>query len=73
MRASLGVGPDGMQIGDNVCILYGLETPYIVRPVGKQGHYKLIGECFVNGIMYGEAFDMALTEQEFSIVRGDSG
>ncbi|KAL8743657.1 MAG: hypothetical protein Q9190_004015 [Brigantiaea leucoxantha] len=39
--------------GDEVWILYGCKTPFILRRI-ERGHL-LVGECFVHGIMYGEA------------------
>lgn len=66
--AILGTGPEGLHVGDVVVVLFGGNTPYVLRGVGNQGHYKLIGECYVSGIMHGEALDMGLEEQEFVII-----
>jgi len=65
--AILGTGPEGLCVGDLVCVLYGGDVPFILHPDG-QGHYKLIGECYVSGIMQGEALDMGLEEREFLLV-----
>ena len=51
----IGLGPEGTQDGDVIVILYGADVPFILRPVN--GSYKLIGECFVEGIMYGEVLE----------------
>jgi hypothetical protein len=52
----LGLGPDTLQTGDVVCILFGGRCPFVLRP--KEGFYQLIGEAYVHGIMYGEALAM---------------
>lgn len=51
----VGLGPDLIQEGDIVAILYGGRVPYILRPEGD--HYLLVGEAYVYGIMNGEEFD----------------
>ncbi len=38
-----------------ICILLSRMTPSLLRPVdGREGVYTLVGEVYVNGIMYGE-------------------
>lgn len=66
--AILGTGPDGLYVGDIVAVLFGSDTPFILREVGNQGHYKLIGGCYVSGIMHSEALDMGLEEREFVLI-----
>jgi hypothetical protein len=66
--AALGTGLDGTRVGDIVCVLFGSAVPLVLRKVGNQGHYKLIGECYVAGIMHGEALDMGLEEREFRLI-----
>ncbi|KAH8197230.1 hypothetical protein TruAng_008588 [Truncatella angustata] len=46
--------PYDAQIGDRLCVLVGAEVPFVVRPDGH-GMYELIGECYVDGVMDGEA------------------
>lgn len=52
-KGYIGLGPPTLQTEDNICILFGGRTPYILRPHGKS--YCLIGECYIHGIMFGEA------------------
>jgi hypothetical protein len=52
-----GLGPTGLKSGDLVAILFGCSVPVVLR---KQGDLELfsavlVGECFVNGYMDGEA------------------
>jgi hypothetical protein len=65
--ALTGTGPEGLRVGDIICVLYGGDVPFILHPDGK-GQYVLIGECYVSGIMQGEALDMRLEECEFVLV-----
>ncbi|KAI9702711.1 MAG: hypothetical protein M1820_006095 [Bogoriella megaspora] len=60
----MGLGPPEMQDGDLIVVLVGGHTPFIIRKANKQevdansGRkqcYTLIGDCYVHGIMDGEA------------------
>lgn len=54
-------------VGDVVCIFSGCTVPFLLRPDGDD-HYILIGECYIQGIMYGEALAKDdLIEQDFRI------
>ena len=50
------LGPSPLEEGDIVCVLFGCKVPFCLRPMG--GRYLLVGECYVHGIMDGEAMDM---------------
>lgn len=52
----LGLAPAGAQQGDHVVLLKGGRVPFILRKAGNCS-YRVIGESYVHGIMYGEAFD----------------
>jgi len=54
-RGYIGVAPWNAEVGDVVAVLHGGDTPFLLRPAGKLGEYELVGECFVYGIMGGEA------------------
>ena len=49
----MGMGPDTMKEGDIVTILFGGKVPYVLRP--SESRYRFIGECYVPGLMSGEA------------------
>ncbi|OCL05183.1 hypothetical protein AOQ84DRAFT_299424, partial [Glonium stellatum] len=55
--------------GDVVCILFGADVPFILRKT--ETGYRLVGESYVHGIMYGEAIKMfedgELGRQTFNI------
>ncbi|KAH7304739.1 heterokaryon incompatibility protein-domain-containing protein [Stachybotrys elegans] len=64
------LGPAALEAGDVVCVLFGCKVPFCLRPVGKG--YLLVGECYVHGLMNGEAMDMLaqdkLSENVFEII-----
>ncbi|KAK5689982.1 hypothetical protein LTR97_012465 [Elasticomyces elasticus] len=49
-----GLGPTFMRPGDCVAVLFGGQTPFVLRPIGKPGEYTFVGQCYVHGIMDGE-------------------
>ena len=57
----IGMGPDITQNGDVVAILFGCRVPFVLRPNRSDSEnlmdstFKLVGECYVDGIMFGEA------------------
>ena len=52
----IGIGPPTMQTGDVVAVLFGGYTPFVLRP-DEGGQWSLVGECYVQGIMEGEAVE----------------
>ena len=50
-----GLGPQLMESGDIVAILYGSRWPVVLRPLLETGHYEILGLAYVYGIMDGEA------------------
>ncbi|KAK4888061.1 hypothetical protein LTR27_012999 [Elasticomyces elasticus] len=66
-----GLGPGAMQSGDIVTLLCSVRTPMILRPL-PTGQYQLVGEAYVDGIMFGEAWKEFKTtgavEEEFLLV-----
>ncbi|KAI0428600.1 heterokaryon incompatibility protein-domain-containing protein [Xylaria sp. FL1042] len=50
----VGLGPEITEKNDLVCILSGLVMPIILRHTGKG--YQVVGEAYVHGMMFGEAF-----------------
>lgn len=60
----MGFGPQGIQRGDTICVFLGCDVPLILRKIHE--HYVLRGECFVLGLMDGEAMD-ALDEGRVSL------
>lgn len=55
-RGYAGLASADVEEGDIICILFGGKVPYALRR--KDGYYRFLGECYVHGIMDGEAMDM---------------
>jgi len=63
----LGQVPRGAAVGDLICIFYGGSVLYVIRPVDN-GFFTFVGECYVHGLMDGEAMEIeGLKEQEFAL------
>ncbi|KAF2261551.1 hypothetical protein CC78DRAFT_546547 [Lojkania enalia] len=57
---------DSVQDGDEVAIPFGGRYPLLIRSVGD-GRHVIVGDCFLHGVMEGEALDENYREQEFQI------
>jgi hypothetical protein len=42
---------------DVVCVFYGGSIPFVVRKI-EDGYWRMIGECYIDGLMQGEAIQM---------------
>ncbi|KAH8669109.1 heterokaryon incompatibility protein-domain-containing protein [Xylariales sp. PMI_506] len=49
----IGLGPLTADLGDSVFLLRGANVPFVLRKVNKD-EYRLIGQCYLHGVMYGE-------------------
>jgi hypothetical protein len=69
-NASLGLGPQCMEVGDIVVVLHGGNTPYVLRPKGD--NYLFMGQAYVHDIMYGQLMEKLrlgeVKEQDFCLV-----
>ncbi|KAH7394517.1 heterokaryon incompatibility protein-domain-containing protein [Pyrenochaeta sp. MPI-SDFR-AT-0127] len=63
----MGTGPRSLRSGDEVWILHRGGLPFVLRPQ-PSGHYHLIGDSFVYGVMHGEVLKMNLPQQNITIV-----
>lgn len=54
----IGLGPPLIVQGDIIVVFHGGIVPFVLRPL-PCGDYILVGECYILGIMQGEAFDEA--------------
>jgi hypothetical protein len=63
----LGWLPRGAEKGDVVCILEGGEVPLVMR-LANDGRYQVLGDCYIHGIMDGEAMKReGLVKEKFCI------
>ena len=58
----IGQGDVMLEPGDLVCVFLGGRTPFIIRPVDQK--YKFVGECYLHGIMHGEALEEGLQRRQ---------
>lgn len=56
-RGYLGIVPTTAQSGDEIMFLQVSPVPYVFRKTEQPGEYKLIGEAYVHGVMYGELWE----------------
>ncbi|MCJ1251249.1 hypothetical protein MMC30_008480 [Trapelia coarctata] len=67
-KGYMGLAPAAAAIGDEVCVLFGGQVLYLLRPKGKLEH-EFMGEAYVHGLMDGAAMDMEGDgHQTFTIV-----
>jgi len=59
--------PYTTEVGDFIVVLAGGDYPFVLRPTGD--HYRLVGPCYVHGIMDGEAFPEDPEELEWFSIR----
>lgn len=51
----MGLFPSAAQVGDLVCVLFGGVVPFLLRE--HVGYFELVGECYVHGVMEGQAVE----------------
>ncbi|KAK4163290.1 heterokaryon incompatibility protein-domain-containing protein [Cladorrhinum sp. PSN259] len=61
-KGFMGMVPPGTREGDLLVILYGLYTPFVVRPVEGSERVRIVGEAYVHGMMDGEALSQLVGE-----------
>ncbi len=70
-KGYMGLTSDGVEEGDLVCVLFGGQVAYCLKKVKDEETYKLVGECYLHGIMDGEAMDDLASgkyqEREFAL------
>ncbi|KAI8938742.1 hypothetical protein NX059_004609 [Plenodomus lindquistii] len=63
----MGLCPLGTRVGDGVVVLYGGSVLYVLR-AASDGEWRFVGECYVDGVMFGEARELKEREEVFCIV-----
>ncbi|KAF2021339.1 hypothetical protein BU24DRAFT_457320 [Aaosphaeria arxii CBS 175.79] len=68
-KGYIGIVPGETKPGDKVVLLFGSRVPFVVREGKEPGQYKLIGECYLHGIMHFQASRLSgLVEQEICLI-----
>jgi hypothetical protein len=65
-RSLIGLGPKEIKEQDLICILFGCSVPVILRKHPQEAYFTLVGECYIHGLMDGEAMK-ALQRKVYSI------
>ena len=60
------LGSECVKPGDLVTLLWGVESPILIRPRENGGFY-LLGDAYVDGIMYGEFLKTEPLHEVFEI------
>ncbi|TDZ22179.1 Heterokaryon incompatibility protein 6, OR allele [Colletotrichum orbiculare MAFF 240422] len=67
-RGHLGLGPQQVQLGDQVAVLNGCQIPFILRAKPQvavvRDCYQLVGDSYVKSLMYGEGMGLDGVEEE---------
>jgi hypothetical protein len=59
--------PKTAYVGDIICVLYGCPIPHVLRKVND--HFRVVGCCYVDGMMDGQAFESRLWEPKDIVLR----
>lgn len=59
----IGLAPAAAMLGDKICPLLGGQVLYVLRERGE-GKWEFVGECYVHGLMDGEALGLGQEYKE---------
>lgn len=65
-HGQLAFVPKDSTKGDIICVLFGGEVPYVLRPL-KDGSYVVVGECYQARIMNGESLSHDAASRVFRL------
>ena len=69
MKGRFGWAVDGVEVGDVVVVLRGCDFPLTLRSDGEEAGYRILGDCYLDGVMEGQAVaDDTLEGLELTIV-----
>jgi hypothetical protein len=61
-KGYLGMVPKRTRVGDSIVICRGGKVPLILRETKLKGEWTFVGDCYVHGVMHGEAFEESKCE-----------
>jgi hypothetical protein len=67
----IGLSPTSTRKGDVICVVFGCQTPILLRPVPKSNStqtWLVVGACYVHGLMSGEAIYQGRHRANFEAV-----
>lgn len=65
----IGLTPEDVETGDIVAVILGCDFPVLLRPFGTM--YRVVGECYIHGIMSGELLTAQMQKkpyQDFDLI-----
>jgi hypothetical protein len=63
-KGYMGLAPAAAAVGDKICVLFGGQVLYVLRQNKDVETHEFIGECYVHGLMDGQAMDMPTQDDE---------
>ncbi|KAM6534519.1 hypothetical protein FALCPG4_004153 [Fusarium falciforme] len=64
----IGLGGNEISVEDMVYVLHEGRTPFVLRPIpDSELRFQVISECYIDGLMYGEAKHMKIELQRIEI------
>ena len=71
----MGLAPEAAQEGDRICLFFGAQVPFLIRKHANgdgnmtvEKTWRLVGECYVHGIMDGEVVKRAQTDKDVEVL-----
>ncbi|CZR65731.1 uncharacterized protein PAC_15631 [Phialocephala subalpina] len=68
-QGRLGIGPLCLEPTDIICVLFGGNSLYALRPIPGTGEHYFLGECYIHGLMNGDAME-SYQQGEFHVAQG---
>lgn len=73
----IGLAPASLAAGDDLCLLFSCCKPLVLRPVSdaenpEKGRHTVVGECYLHGMMYGQALLGDLPDNLRVLLKADS-
>jgi Heterokaryon incompatibility protein (HET) len=68
-KGYIALVPERTEVGDKIYLIYGLPVPFVIRPhPADKSISRLVGSCYVHGIMDGEAMAWETEEEDLKII-----
>ena len=66
----MGLGPEDVKSGDEMYDLLGGDVPFILRKTDVDDEFRLVGDCYVHGVMDGQLWRETADGLELESVDG---
>jgi hypothetical protein len=65
----IGLGPELIQPGDRICTFLYAKHPSLLRNVPGQEQYRILGQCYIDGMMNGEICEVRDLEKDYEYIK----